>query len=648
MTDVSDLTLLRDYAGQNSEPAFAELVRRHISLVYSVALRHTRQPGDAEDITQAVFIILAQKAATLSPQTILTGWLYEATRLTAMKWIRTQARRQAREQAAFRQTTPAGAGSDGVWHQLAPLLEEAMARLNEKERTLLALRFFENKSAAETAALLGIQEWAAHKRAHRAVEKLRHYFARRGVTLPAAALLAALSAHSVQAAPAALTQTVTAVALTKGAVAGGSTLTLVKGALKIMAWTKAKTAALTGAIVLFATLGTLTVDYHWRHSPPHQPGRLRLPTGSVTPMVKYGFSHNVLILAGDGSLWTWGEERLGWPVLGLADKKVEKTTSLRRIAHEGDWVSIATGDSDCLALKSDGALWARGGNFACQLGDRTKTPRPTPVPSAPGHDRKQAATAGNDSLAIKNDGTLWAWGSGFAGQLGISVTKAGATVPHPTQVGTSAQWTKIWAGSIQTVGLQSDGSLWFWGSFTGDGSDTNYFRVPTRISPDTNWTDACFGYFTIFAIKSDGSLWSWGREASFYTGATDSNSIRTPMQIGTENDWQSCASSGGFYAILKKKDGSLWALDASEHRYVKPAAQYQPIKLRPIKLTKEVAAYAAGGDNLGVVLTPEGEVWTWGDVIGEHTAKDYNGPNRRQPFPKIKVIPDPWQVPNVE
>jgi len=73
MTDVPDLTLLRDYADQNSEPAFAELVRRHINLVYSVALRHTRQPGDAEDITQAVFIILAQKAATLPPQTILTG-----------------------------------------------------------------------------------------------------------------------------------------------------------------------------------------------------------------------------------------------------------------------------------------------------------------------------------------------------------------------------------------------------------------------------------------------------------------------------------------------------------------------------------------------------------------------------------------------
>jgi uncharacterized protein (TIGR03435 family) len=133
-----------------------------------------------------------------------------------------------------------------------------MAGLNEKERTLLALRFFENKSGAETATILGIGEWAVHKRAHRAVEKLRRFFSRRGVTLPAAALLAAIAAHSVQAAPAALAQTVTAVALTKGAAAGASTLTLIKGALKLMAWTKIKTAVIIGAGVLLAA-GTTTV-----------------------------------------------------------------------------------------------------------------------------------------------------------------------------------------------------------------------------------------------------------------------------------------------------------------------------------------------------------------------------------------------------
>src|ERR1700744_2284716 len=105
MTDVSDMDLVRQYAASNSEPAFAELVRRHINLVYSVALRHVGQERDAQDIAQAVFVILAQKAAVLREKTVLTGWLYETTRFTAHRFIRTQTRRQLREQEAYMQST---------------------------------------------------------------------------------------------------------------------------------------------------------------------------------------------------------------------------------------------------------------------------------------------------------------------------------------------------------------------------------------------------------------------------------------------------------------------------------------------------------------------------------------------------------------
>jgi RNA polymerase sigma factor (sigma-70 family) len=647
MADGNDMDLMQAYADRNSERAFAELVERHINLVYSVALRCTRNAQDAQDATQAVFILLARKAARLRQRPTLTGWLYETTRFTARQLLRARARRQAREQEAYMQSTLNEAG--GVWRQLAPLLEEAMTRLSEQDRALLALRYFENKTGAETAALLGIQEGAAQKRAARALEKLRLFFARRGVVSTTTMIATAMAAHSVQAAPAALAPSVTAVALAQGAVAGGSTLTLIKGALKIMAWTKAKTAALTGVVLLLATVSTVTVAHYRQPAPPRQPGRLKLPTGNVTPMVAYGFSHNVLILAGDGSLWTWGEERLGWPVLGLDNTSLQKTTSLRRIGHDADWASIAVGDAGCLAIKADGSLWGWGANLSYQLGDGTKTTHPTPVPSVPGHDWKQAATGGNGSLAIKNDGTLWAWGNDWSGSLGLGGPKNRPNFPHATQVGASTQWAKIWAGDIQTVGLQTDGSLWFWGSLTGDGHDTNVFRVPTRISPDTNWVEACFGYFTMFALKSDGTLWSWGLEANYYTGAPDASSNATPRQVGADHDWQSCASSpSGFYHLLIKKNGSIWALDASEHRTIKPAAQYQPVKLHPVNLHKDLAAYAAGGDNIGVVLTRDGEVWTWGNVLGELTENDYSGPKGAQYFPKIKVINEPWQVSNVD
>ncbi len=250
------MDLVRDYARNHSEAAFAELVRRHLNLVYSVAWRYAMQDGDAQDIAQAVFIILARKAAGLGERTVLTGWLHETTRFTAARWQRTAARRHAREQEAYMQSLdPAPAL---IWAQLAPHLEAAMSRLGERDRTLLALRFYENKTGAEAAALLGIQEAAAHKRTARALEKLRAFFGQRGMALTAATLASAVAENAVQAAPAGLALKISAVAVAKGAAAGTSTLALVKGVLNIMAWTKAKTAIVTGTCVLLAA-GTATV-----------------------------------------------------------------------------------------------------------------------------------------------------------------------------------------------------------------------------------------------------------------------------------------------------------------------------------------------------------------------------------------------------
>ena len=294
MPDVTDIALAREFAASHSEPAFAELVRRHINLVYSVALRYVGNAQDAQDVTQAVFIILAQKAAKLRGYTVLTGWLYETTRFTALRFLRTNTRRQFREQEAYMQSSTDQSDTDNVWRQLAPLLEEAMTRLNEKERTLLALRFFENRTGAETAALLGIEEWAGRKRANRALEKLRKFFTQRGITLSAAAIAGAVSANSVQAAPVGLAKTISAVAIAKGAAAGGSTLALVKGTLKLMAWTKTKTAMSVGvAIILAVGITTLVV----RHTNQNQP-RAIIPYKMMDDGCRYtdGFDQTKLIV----------------------------------------------------------------------------------------------------------------------------------------------------------------------------------------------------------------------------------------------------------------------------------------------------------------------------------------------------------------
>jgi RNA polymerase sigma factor (sigma-70 family) len=284
------MDLVREFACDNSEAAFTELVQRHINLVYSVARRCTGNDGDAHDVTQAVFIILTRKAAGLREKTLLTGWLYETTRFAAARLLRTNARRHAREQEAYMQSTlndssrqsAATAEAAEIWTQLSPHLETAMGKLNAADRALLVLRFYENKSGPEAAALLGIREDTAHKRVARAIEKLRKFFAQRGVTISGAAIAGAVSANSVQAAPVALVKTISAIAVAKGAAATTSTLTLVKGALKIMAWTKAKTAIVTGAIVLFA-VGTVIIAQK-QSSGTELKGTLKLvfPTASQT------------------------------------------------------------------------------------------------------------------------------------------------------------------------------------------------------------------------------------------------------------------------------------------------------------------------------------------------------------------------------
>jgi RNA polymerase sigma factor (sigma-70 family) len=249
-----DMELLREYASRQSEPAFEALAARHVGLVHSAALRQVRDPGLAEEITQTVFIILARKAGSLGPKMILPGWLYRTTRYVAAAALKAQRRRERREQEAHMLSTPNETQADAVWEQLAPLLDEAMAQLRDQDRDALVLRYFQNKSLRDVGAALGLDEYAAQKRVGRALEKLRVRFARRGLAMTTTVIIGAISANSVQAAPALLAKIATAVAITKGAAASGSTLTLIKGALKIMAWTKAKTTAVVsvGLILIFA------------------------------------------------------------------------------------------------------------------------------------------------------------------------------------------------------------------------------------------------------------------------------------------------------------------------------------------------------------------------------------------------------------
>jgi len=246
--------------------------------------------------------------------------------------------------------------------------------------------------------------------------------------------------------------------------------------------------------------------------------------------------------------------------------------------------------------------------------------------------------------------------------------------PTPVQVGSSTNWIKVWAGILETVALQSDGSLWYWGENPNPAFAQGAGQIvsPMRISPDTNWVDVGFGVNTVLAIKSDGTLWAWGRNAHFYTGASDQSRNATPARVGTNSDWQSISAAAGWWCHgLVKKDGSLWFMDASQSKPNGPQSPYQPVQFRRVEFPKEYVAYCAGATHaaapgvhgpIGVILTRDGEVWTWGMVLGDpptlksslqnlasRLSTHFHFKNKIPPAEPAPIYREkPWQLPNVE
>jgi RNA polymerase sigma factor (sigma-70 family) len=232
-----DAELLRRYAEERDEAAFAELVRRHVNLVYSVALRTVN--GDAHlaaDAVQVVFTDLARKALSLSRHRVLAGWLFTSARFAAAKLVRGEQRRHVREQEAhlmhvLDSNDDSAAQLD--WERVRPVLDEVIGELAEPDREAILLRFFEGRDYASIGAKLNLADNTTRMRVDRALDKLRARLERRGVRSTSAALATALAQQAVAAAPAGLAATVTGAALAGGATLAGSAVVAGAGAAAV-------------------------------------------------------------------------------------------------------------------------------------------------------------------------------------------------------------------------------------------------------------------------------------------------------------------------------------------------------------------------------------------------------------------------------
>ena len=263
---MNDWELLREYAERKSERAFELLVNRYVDLVYSTALRCVANAHLAEEVSQAVFLILARKADNISRRTSIAGWIFRTTRFVSARAIRTEQRRRLREDEAAAMPTT----SPPQWTDIEPMLDEALAQLPNADRDALLLRFFQRKSLREIGEVMATSEEAARKRVTRAVEKLRNILAPHGRALSAAALATVLAKHAVHAAPADLTSAIQAAAAAGEGALPASLTELVNHSVRTLGWSKRQLGfALAACLLGVAFLGIV----NWRGTSSNEQSR---------------------------------------------------------------------------------------------------------------------------------------------------------------------------------------------------------------------------------------------------------------------------------------------------------------------------------------------------------------------------------------
>jgi RNA polymerase sigma factor (sigma-70 family) len=262
-----DQQLLHEYAAGGSRKALGELIRRHLALVYSAALRQVRDSHLAEDVTQAVFLVLSEKASTIRSGVAVGGWLLSVTRFASVNAMKKRVIQKKHESLAARPEkihADVDAGHGDEWVQIEPLLDEELNRLAVVDRDAIVLRFFQDRSFAQIGAELGLSEDAARKRVGRSLERLRSALRRREPSISLAALSGAIATHAVQAAPSHLMAGTIAAGISSPS---SQCLSISKGATKMIAWTKAKLVSSVAASLMATGTGAVVVAHHMAQRP---------------------------------------------------------------------------------------------------------------------------------------------------------------------------------------------------------------------------------------------------------------------------------------------------------------------------------------------------------------------------------------------
>ena len=321
-----------------------------------------------------------------------------------------------------------------------------------------------------------------------------------------------------------------------------------------------------------------------------------------------------ILLAPDGSLWVWGGNHKQQAPGFLGSSQVSEVPE--RFGSESTWSSIAASFTFALAVKADGSLWGWGFNYSGQLG-RPKSKNLVPKPTRIGleNDWAQISVGAGHCLALKTDGSLWAWGQNEDGQVGDGTTKDAIS---PIRIGSAKDWKAIAASGFGSYALKRDHSLWAWGDC--DSGHQEFARSlngspPSKFGSGTNWTSIFAGDFFVLALKADGTLWIGGPNAhSVVRQDSIPQSGAPPAQVGERSNWAEVfAGAGSFFA--RKSDGRFFACGHNSCRQLGLDTDVLASTPERVFLDLDPWAFAAGWGNT-LALTKDGKLLTWGKRLG--------------------------------
>jgi len=315
-----------------------------------------------------------------------------------------------------------------------------------------------------------------------------------------------------------------------------------------------------------------------------------------------------IALKSDGTVWGWGANLYGQ--LG-DDTTLDRDHPVQEATHATDWVDVAVGAYHSLAIKSDGSLYAWGGNMLGQLGDGTYDDRHQPKLIDSDHNWLKVTAGSRFSVALRSDHTLWSWGENFLGKtLGIGI---GGSHNTPVQVN-GTEWADVSAGDIHTLAIKTDGTLYSWGvqyssdGRLGDDSGTSQ-SSPVQIGTADNWSFLSAAAYDSFAINEDGELYAWGRNSSGILGVGDFSKKTTPTHVGSAT-WK-WISGGMYHAMGIQEDGSLWGWGENKHAQRGDATFFA--RNEPIQIGSDVDwTSVSAAKTTSIALKTNGVVYGWG------------------------------------